>query len=91
VECEVLEVRAPSLLRYTWVGDEGDSPTFVTYQLEPIDGGTRFTFDHSGFRGIGGFLTSKVLRRVRTRMLAKGLAEVLRGLDEGPQLEAGRS
>ena len=38
VDCEVIEVRAPSLLRYSWVGDEGDRPTLVAYQLEPIKG-----------------------------------------------------
>jgi uncharacterized protein YndB with AHSA1/START domain len=81
VECEVIEVRVPSLLRYSWVGDEGDTPTLVTYQLEPIAGGTRFTFDHVGFSGIGGFMVSRVLRRVRKKMLAVGLPAVLSNLD----------
>ena len=27
VDCEVLEVREPSLLRYSWVGDEGGDVT----------------------------------------------------------------
>lgn len=80
VECEVTEVRAPTLLRYSWVGDEGDSPTRVTYQLEPIEGGTRFTFDHTGFSGIGGFMVSRVLRRVRKKMLGVGLPAVLNSL-----------
>lgn len=82
VECEVIEVCAPSLLRYSWVGDEGDTPTQVTYQLEPIAGGTRFTFDHTGFTGIGGFMVSRVLRRVRRKMLAVGLPAVLDSLDD---------
>jgi uncharacterized protein YndB with AHSA1/START domain len=77
VECEVVEVHAPSLLRYTWIGDEGESPTLVTYRLEPVDGGTRFTFDHRGFSGIGGFMVSKVLGRVRRRMLRVGLSALL--------------
>jgi uncharacterized protein YndB with AHSA1/START domain len=81
VECEVIDVRAPSLLRYTWVGDEGDRPTLVAYQLEPIDGGTRFTFDHTGFVGVGGFIVSRVLRRVRRKMLGIGLPAVLDALD----------
>jgi hypothetical protein len=34
--------------------NEGESPTLITYQLEPIPVGTRFTFDHTGFRGISG-------------------------------------
>jgi uncharacterized protein YndB with AHSA1/START domain len=82
VECEVLEVRAPSLLSYTWVGDEGERPTLVTYRLEPIVGGTRFTFDHTGFSGVGGFMVSRVLRRVRKKMLGVGLQAVLDGLDD---------
>jgi uncharacterized protein YndB with AHSA1/START domain len=77
VECKVIEVNAPRLLRYTWVGDAGDRPTLVSYQLEPIEGGTRFTFDHTGFAGVGGFVVSTVLGRVRRRMLAVGLPAVL--------------
>jgi uncharacterized protein YndB with AHSA1/START domain len=82
VECEVLEVRAPTLLRYSWVGDEGDAPTWVSYQLDPYGGGTRFTFDHTGFTGIGGFMVSRVLRRVRKKMLGVGLPAVLDELDD---------
>jgi uncharacterized protein YndB with AHSA1/START domain len=86
VECEVIEARAPSLLRYTWIGDEGDSPTLVAYQLEPIESGTRFTFDHTGFRGIGGFMVSNVLGRVRRRMLGVGLPTLLDDLDDQAEL-----
>jgi uncharacterized protein YndB with AHSA1/START domain len=82
VECEVLEVRAPSLLRYSWVGDQGDRPTWVTYQLVAIAGSTRFTFDHTGFVGVGGFIVSRVLRRVRRKMLGVGLPAVLNALDD---------
>jgi uncharacterized protein YndB with AHSA1/START domain len=82
VECEVLDVRAPTLLRYTWVGDEGDAPTLVTYQLEPHQGSTRFTFEHTGFTGIGGYIVSRALRRVRRRMLGVGLPAVLDQLDD---------
>jgi hypothetical protein len=59
------------------VGDAGEPPTVVTYELEPCPGGTRFTFRHSGFRGVGGFVVSRVLRRVRKRMLDVGLRRVL--------------
>jgi len=34
VDCEVLEVREPSLLRFSWAGEEGGSPTYVTYHIE---------------------------------------------------------
>jgi len=80
VDCEVIAVRAPALLRYSWVGDEGDRPTLVTYELEAIAGGTRFTFDHTGFVGVSGFVVSRVLRRVRRKMLGVGLPTVLEAL-----------
>src|ERR1700679_1614409 len=53
VECEVLEVREPFLLRYSWLGGEKDDMTVVTNRLEPHKGGTCFTFDHTGFTGAG--------------------------------------
>ncbi|MGD0676090.1 MAG: SRPBCC domain-containing protein [Polyangiaceae bacterium] len=82
VECEVTDVRAPSMLQYSWVGDEGESPTLVRYRLEPIAGGTRFTFEHTGFRGAGGFIVSRVLRRVRRKMLGVGLRALLDDLPD---------
>jgi uncharacterized protein YndB with AHSA1/START domain len=94
VECEVIEARPPALLRYTWVGDAGEPPSVVTYELEPRRGATRFTFRHAGFRGVGGFVVSRVLERVRTRMLDVGLRRVLDDLDGsgrwglGPQTPA---
>ena len=80
IDCEVLEVREPSLLRYSWT-DDGKT-TFVTYRIEPRNGGTRFTFDHTGFSGPGGFLLAKLLGSVRRKMLTAGLSAVLRDLDD---------
>jgi uncharacterized protein YndB with AHSA1/START domain len=81
IDCEVLEVREPSLLRYTWVGAEGQTPTYVTYRLEPHAGGTRFTYEHTGFTGAGGFFMAKLLGRVRTKMLTAGRPAVLDDLN----------
>ena len=81
VECEVLEVREPFLLRYSWLGGEDDDRTLVTNRLEPIEGGTRFTWEQTGFTGIGGFLMSKLLGAVRKKMLRVGLPAVLDELD----------
>lgn len=89
VQCEVLEVREPSLLRYSWVGDEKDDATLVTYRLEPHGGGTRFTWEHTGFTGIGGFLVSKVLASVRKKMLGAGLPAVLNDIDDEGRLRPG--
>lgn len=82
VRCEVLAVDEPALLRYSWRNKEGDTPTVVTYLLEEIAGGTRFTWQHAGFRGIEGALMCRLLDRVRRRMLSEGLPGVLDGLDE---------
>lgn len=82
VDCEVIEAREPSLLRYSWIGGEGEKPSYVTYRIEPHDGGTRFTFEHTGFTGPGGFLMANLLGRVRTKMLAIGLPAVLNDLDD---------
>ena len=77
VECEVLEVRAPSLLRFSWTGDEGGDVTEVVYRLEPQAGGTRFAYEHTGFTGVGGFFMAALLGHVRRRMLSVGLPAVL--------------
>jgi uncharacterized protein YndB with AHSA1/START domain len=89
VECEVLEAREPSLLRYSWMGDEGDDVTVVTYRIEPHGGGTRFTWEHTGFTGIGGFLVSRVLSSVRKKMLGVGLTALLNDVDDDGKLRPG--
>ncbi|GAB2551121.1 SRPBCC family protein [Nocardia heshunensis] len=76
VDCEVLEVDEPRLLRYSWQGDDGDH-TEVTYRLEPLATGTRFTYDHTGFTGLGGWFLSTLLGSVRRKMLTVGLPAVL--------------
>ena len=76
----MLEAREPSLLRYSWLGGEDDDVTVVTNRLEAVAGGTRFTWDHTGFTGVGGFVVSRVLASVRKKMLRVGLPAVLREL-----------
>ena len=82
MDCEVLQAREPALLRYSWTGGDGGETTQVAYRLEPHAGGTRFTYEHTGFTGVGGFLMARLLGRVRRRMLGTGLPPVLRGLDD---------
>jgi len=89
VDCEVLEVREPSLLHYTWVGGEGEEPTHITYRLEPVGAGTRFTYDHTGFTGVGGLVMARLLGAVRTRMLTVGLTAVLDDLADDGSLRPG--
>jgi uncharacterized protein YndB with AHSA1/START domain len=65
VNCEVVEAREPTLLRYTWADDAGGDTTVVTYSLEPAGDGTRFTYEHTGFTGIGGLFMARMLGRIR--------------------------
>ena len=88
VDCEVLEVREPCLLRFSWIGEEGGTPTYVTYRIEPHNGGTRFSYDHVGFTGLGGFFMAKLLGSVRKKMLTSGLPAVLDDLDGTGTLRA---
>ena len=89
VDCEVLEVREQELLRYTWVGSEGEKPSYIRYHLEPTSEGTRLTYDHTGFTGIGGFVMAKLLGSVRTKMLTVGLPALLAEMDETGALRPG--
>lgn len=78
VYCQVIDVDAPRSLRYTWKGDEDtDDVTDVTYLLEEIPEGTRFTWHHTGFTGVGGFAMAKLLENVRKKMLTEGVPPVL--------------
>jgi uncharacterized protein YndB with AHSA1/START domain len=86
VYCEVLEVRAPLLLRYTWQGAEGEGKTLVTYRLEEHGSATRFTYEHTGFHGLGGFAMSRLLGSVRRKMLRAGLPRVLQTMNEDDTL-----
>ena len=52
---------------------------------------TRFTFEHTGFTGLGGFLVSKVLAAVRKKMLGVGLRAVLSDLDDEGNLRPGNA
>lgn len=86
VHCEVLSVEEPRSLHYTWKGDEdADDVTDVTYTLEEIPGGTRFTWHHTGFTGIGGFGMSKLLGGVRRKMMTEGVPPVLEALHQARQ------
>jgi uncharacterized protein YndB with AHSA1/START domain len=81
VRCEVLDVQAPELLRYSWRGGHDEQPTEVTYRIEPYGRGTRLTYSHTGFSGIGGQIMSRLLGRVRRKMLDQGLPAVLSDIE----------
>jgi len=89
VDCEVLEVDEPRLLRWSWVDGDGGEATLVTYRLEPQAGGTRFTYEHTGFTGVGGIFMAQLLGHVRRKMLRVGLPALLDDLGEDGVLRAG--
>lgn len=90
VECEVLEAREPSVLRYSWIGNEKGTPTSVTYRLEPHAGGTRLTFLHAGFTGVGGFLLANLMMRPGwKKMLGTTFPAVLADVDDEGKLRPG--
>ncbi|MEU5597291.1 SRPBCC domain-containing protein [Streptomyces sp. NPDC020298] len=89
VDCVVLEVDEPRLLRYSWTDPGGGETTEVAYRVEPHAEGTRFSYDHTGFTGVGGFFMAQFLGRVRRKMLSVGLPAVLDDLDEGGRLRPG--
>lgn len=47
VQCRLLEIEAPTRLRYAWV--VGDMDTVVTFTLTPTPSGTRLSLVQSGF------------------------------------------
>ncbi|MQY36988.1 hypothetical protein SRB17_49900 [Streptomyces sp. RB17] len=91
VDCVVLEVDEPRLLRYSWTDHGGGETTEVAYRIEPHAAGTRFTYHHTGFTGTGGFFMAQILGHVRRKMLRVGLPAVLNDLDEAGRLGPGSS
>src|SRR5258708_13228305 len=60
----------------------GGDVTEVVYRLEPPPGGTPFTYEHTGFTGVGGMFMAKLLGRVHRKMLSLGLPPGLANLDD---------
>jgi uncharacterized protein YndB with AHSA1/START domain len=90
VECEVLEVREPSVLRYSWVSNKGQAPLQVTYTLTPYAGGTRLMVEHTGFKGVGGFILAKLMMGPGwKKMLSALIPAVLNDIDDDGHLRSG--
>jgi hypothetical protein len=59
----------------------GSSATIPARPARIPAGGTRFTYEHTGFTGISGLFMAKLLGHVRTKMLSVGLPALLNDLD----------
>ncbi|MCA8959882.1 MAG: SRPBCC domain-containing protein [Planctomycetes bacterium] len=83
VDCEVLAITPPQRLVFSWVGDEKQKPTTVSFRLESVDGGTRLHLDHNGFEGFGGFLSRAMMSGGwRKKMLKRQLTAALATMAE---------
>lgn len=84
VDCEVLEVEPPRRLVFSWVGDEKQKPTTVTFELQTAPEGTRLVFSHTGFEGFGGFFGKMMMANGwRKKMLGRQLPAALQSLRQG--------
>lgn len=90
VESEVIEARELSVLRYSWMDEENGNVSQVSYRLDPLGSGTRFTFEHTGLAGVGGFLFAKLLLGpIRKKMFGARIPALLADLDDEGNLRPG--
>jgi uncharacterized protein YndB with AHSA1/START domain len=76
VNCEVLELDPPNRLVYSWTG--GGIDTQVVWTLQAVSEGTRLRLDHTGFRGMRGWMVSRILGKGwRSKILVESLPKVL--------------
>jgi uncharacterized protein YndB with AHSA1/START domain len=76
VRCEVLEIEPPKRMVWSWAGGQID--TTVTFTLEPEgQAATRFRMHQTGFHGLGGQLTRRILAGGYPRILGKLLPAYL--------------
>jgi uncharacterized protein YndB with AHSA1/START domain len=89
VHCEVLELNPPKRLVYSWNG--GGLHTRVVWTLEASPEGTKLRLDHTGFRGVRGWMTSRILGKGwRSKILVRNLPALLaKWAEDGPGSELG--
>jgi len=76
VHCEVLELDPPNRMVWSWAGGKID--TTVTMTLQPDgDGGTRLRLRQTGFHGLAGQLTRRILAGGYPRILRQRLPACL--------------
>jgi len=77
VDCEVLKCEKPRTLSYSWTG--GGHTTGVTWRLEEVSDGTKLFLSHTGFKGIGGFILSKLILSPGWKKMLRKLLPVVLG------------
>jgi uncharacterized protein YndB with AHSA1/START domain len=78
VFCRVTELVRPHRLAYTWRGtDPATLDTLVTFELDPVPGGTRLTLTHSGFTEANRWLRDQLAGGWRSNLLARSLPATL--------------
>lgn len=92
--CEVLEADAPRRLVFSF-GDEseGSPTTRVAWELEPVGGGTRVRFRHSGFTGFKGWMMRQGMNHGWRRIVGHSIPYVIDTMLSGsvPTREATRA
>lgn len=83
VECEVVECIPEKLLAYTWKGNEKEPITLVRFELAADGEGTKLSFQHSGFRGIGGWMLARFIMGPGWRKILE--ERILPVLDREPE------
>ena len=79
VRCEVLALEPLRKLEFSWAG--GPIDTVVSWELEPVDGGTRLTVTQRGFQGARGFLVSRILKGGNKKIYGQWLPALLDAMD----------
>jgi hypothetical protein len=60
-----------------WAWHAGKHRTTITFELTPLDTGTRLTLRHEGFEGIPGIMPWLLMRGGWKKKLQRRIAEVL--------------
>lgn len=81
-DCEVLEATPPRRFAFTFESGD-DVRTRVEWTLEPVAGGTRVRFRHTGFTGFKGWMMRAGMNGGWRGMVAHSIPFVVRGMLDG--------
>ncbi len=89
IACEVTTCEPPRRLGYSFQGTQSNQATQVEWTLEAQGSGTRVVLVHSGFRGIGGFILSRILKSGWGKMLPALMGRVVQNVGDDGQFVPG--